>query len=168
MQVLFENNNKGIVSRDNFEWNKNDFSREFKSTKNATDFVEKFQALTSFDRVYQVVFIKEQESVQSQEALDEDRACDQSALDGQEVEKINEERPPPTKKQKMTDTIQMGNIVDSKKVGKSHVSAPRPSIPLPFTSTTLTHFATPSPSICLYLLANDCPYIFSCIIINDI
>ena len=58
MQVLFEENGRGIVSRDNFEWNKNDFSRQFKSTTDAAEFVQRFQELTVFDRVQQVVFVK--------------------------------------------------------------------------------------------------------------
>lgn len=37
-QIIFEDCRKGIVSRENFEWNKNDFSKEFKSTKNAVEF----------------------------------------------------------------------------------------------------------------------------------
>ena len=46
------------MSRSNFEWNRNDFCRHFKATKNASEFVEKWQELTTFDRVYQVVLTK--------------------------------------------------------------------------------------------------------------
>lgn len=107
-----------IVSRDNFEWNKNEFCRKFKSTKNTSEFIDKFQSLISFDRVHQVVVLNEEESVQPQETLNEDRASSQS-IGGQAIDSVaDDDIPPPAKNQKKVETIQMGNIVDSKKVGK--------------------------------------------------
>ena len=38
-QVIFEERRKGIVSRESFEWNKNDSYKEFKATKK-TEFVD--------------------------------------------------------------------------------------------------------------------------------
>lgn len=64
------------------------------------------------------MFIKEQESVQSEGTLDEDHAFNPNSLHEDAEKGDDEELPPPAKKQKKTDTIQMGNIVDSKKVGK--------------------------------------------------
>ena len=126
LQVLFESNNKGIVSRETFEWNKTDFSREFKSTSNASQFIEKFQALTTFDRVQQVVLINEvnqDDSLQSQGTVSDEDAISQN----QERSEINvgekrvndtDQLPPAKKQKKKNDSMQMGNIVDSKKVGK--------------------------------------------------
>ena len=121
MQVLFESNNKGIVCRDNLEWNKNDFSREFKSTTNASEFIEKFQALTTFDRVHQVVLTREDEepdSFQSQEDSASIISLHDRSVHVGEKRSNDPEQPTPAKKKKKTDTFQMGNAVESKKVGK--------------------------------------------------
>lgn len=122
MQVLFEDNNKGIVSRDNFEWNKNDFSREFKSTSSASEFIERFQTLTTFDRVHQVVLVNEPESFQS-ESLLEDNTSEEPEQSvevhtGEKRSNDQPEQPTPVKKKKKTDAFEVGNAVESKKVGK--------------------------------------------------
>ena len=44
------------MSRKNFEWNKNDFCQRFRNTGNATVFIAKWKALTSFDVVTQSTY----------------------------------------------------------------------------------------------------------------
>ena len=46
---------KGTVNRNNFEWNKNSFSREIKSATKASEYIPNTY---TFDRVYQVGFTK--------------------------------------------------------------------------------------------------------------
>ena len=116
MQVLFEHHGKGIVSRDTFEWNKNDFSRLFKCTSDATEFVEKFQALTFFDTVQQIVLTK---AVGDREILhSQTLPANENQREENEPETSAEDNPPPAKKQKKTHTFEMGKAVDAKKVGK--------------------------------------------------
>lgn len=90
--------------------------------------MEKFQTLTTFDRVSQVVLIidgnreGEGESNQSQIAPSEGghSSHEQDVCDDpvHEMESPEIPLPPPAKKQKKKDTFQIGNIVESKKVGK--------------------------------------------------
>jgi hypothetical protein len=124
LQVLFEGNGKGIVCRDTFEWNKSDFSREFKSTTDATQFIEKFQALTTFDRVHQVVLVNEanednpHETLSNEDAISQNQGRSEASV-GEKRSNDTEQLPPAKKlKKKNNDIMQMGNIVDSKKVGK--------------------------------------------------
>ena len=118
MQVLFEHHGKGIVSRDTFEWNKNDFSRLFKCTSDATEFVEKFQALTFFDRVQQIVTkaVGDRENLHS-----ETSPASENQQQENEPEIPAEDNPPPAKKQKKTHIFEMGKAVDAKKVGKQDI-----------------------------------------------
>ena len=44
------------MSRENFEWNKNDFCQQFRNTGDATAFIAKWKALTSFDVVTQSTY----------------------------------------------------------------------------------------------------------------
>lgn len=44
------------MSRKNFEWNKNDFCQQFRNTGDATAFIAKWKALTSFDVVTQSTY----------------------------------------------------------------------------------------------------------------
>ena len=110
LQVLFENHGKGIVSRDNFEWNKSEFSKKFRHTTNAIQFVKKFQS-----EAYQTS--RDQDEHFSSGAND--------SLEGTEARAAKRPSPteedtqhPPTKKPKKTDTCQIANNVESKKVGK--------------------------------------------------
>ena len=130
MQVLFEHHGKGIVSRNNLEWNKNNFSREFKSTTDAAEFIKKFQALTVFDRVQQVVLTKpvdEQESVQSQR-MPANENPNEHETPQDEPEISVEDHPPPAKKQKKTDTFALSNPTTSNDViSYLQVSARQPA-----------------------------------------
>ncbi len=117
-QVLFERD-KGIVNRENFEWNKNNFCREFKSVANASEFVEKFQELTVFDRVNQVVLVKAVDSEEvcpSPDMFTEAQNPNESETEAVSLERL--ETPPPAKKPKKTDVFKVGDAVESKKVGK--------------------------------------------------
>lgn len=132
-QVIFEDRRKGIINRENFEWNKNDFCKEFKSTKNAVEFVEKFQSLTTFDRVQQIVFQNllrnpHQEDPGNSQAVAEnvDPSTTSTGDDPREEETTiptddKMDQPPPAKKQKNTDPTDQKGVsedVASKKVGK--------------------------------------------------
>ena len=104
-------------------WNKNDFSREFKSTTNASQFIEKFQTLITFYRVQQVVLLNDANQDTSLQSLSDEDAISQNQ--GRSEDSVGEKRmhdngqlPIPPAKKKKNDIIQMGNIVDSKKVGK--------------------------------------------------
>lgn len=121
LQVLFESD-KGIVNRNNFEWNKNSFSREFKSTTNASEFVDKFRTLTTFDRVCQVALVSQGEHQSPNTILDGDHTShEQNTSDDGDEDRIvdDSEDPPPAKKAKKADAPlnMMGNAVNSKKVG---------------------------------------------------
>ena len=52
-QVLFSNGEKGVLSRTNFEWNKNDFSQLFRHTKNANEFIAVWRKNTTFNKITQ-------------------------------------------------------------------------------------------------------------------
>ena len=129
-QIIFEDRRKGIVSRENFEWNKNDFCKEFKSTKNAVEFVEKFQSLTTFDRVQQIVLQNLPDpppenpgNSQLEVSVPENGDPSTTRDNPQDDETTPEgdhivDEPPSAKKQKTTDLAQMGADVASKKVGK--------------------------------------------------
>ena len=120
MQVLFDHN-KGVVSLSNFEWHRNDFCRHFKATKNASEFIGKWQELTTFDRVLQVVLTKviaqdeSQDTPSSVEPAYEEQEHASVANDGAEERgKDACAQPPPAKKPKKSDTVQMVNVVESK------------------------------------------------------
>lgn len=131
--MLFEHHGRGIVSRNNFEWNKNDFSRNFKTTTNASEFVTRFQAVTTFNRVHQVVFAKlvtdQRESLLSQETLSDmnpdshDEAGPVSEFGNHAGKRPSDEAepPPPVKKSKKGDLLQMSNDVELKKVGEFRI-----------------------------------------------
>ncbi len=129
MQVLFENHGKEIVSRDNFEWNKSEFSKKFRHTTNAIQFVKKFQELTIFDRVHSIALTADGNVSEAyQTSRDQDEHFSSGAndsLEGTEARAAKRPSPteedtqhPPTKKPKKTDTCQIANNVESKKVGK--------------------------------------------------
>ena len=58
-----------LVNRQNFEWNKNSFSEEFKTTINASEFINIWQRITRLDsRTQQSVYRTETSSPESSQA----------------------------------------------------------------------------------------------------
>ena len=53
IQVLFSRGEKGVLSRNNFEWNKNDFCQLFRHTKNAQEFIDVWHEHTTFNKITQ-------------------------------------------------------------------------------------------------------------------
>ena len=51
--MLFSKGEKGILSRANFEWNKNEFCLLFRHTRNAEEFIAVWQDNTTFNKVTQ-------------------------------------------------------------------------------------------------------------------
>ena len=79
-----------------FKWNKNDFSRPFKCTSGATEYVKKFQTL---DRVQQIVLTK---AVGDREDLHSETSPASENQQENEPEIPGEDNQPPPKKQKKT------------------------------------------------------------------
>ena len=94
--------------------NKSDFSREFRQTTDAAEFVQKFQELTVFDRVQGIVLTNLVGNLESQP----DEPADGNSTDSEIHQDEPGDHPPPAKKPKKSDNLEMGKAIDEKKVGE--------------------------------------------------
>ena len=124
-QVLFSNGEKGVLSRTNFEWNKNDFSQLFRHTKNANEFIAVWRKNTTFNKITQsseplstVAAELEQDESQeeSRDELEPIILPSQSSAAKRQVKESTSQRP--AKKPCTTSSYPLDESIEAKKVGK--------------------------------------------------
>ena len=118
---MFEDRKKGIVNRENFDSTRNDFCKEFRSCSNAIDFIDKFQSLTTFDRVQQIALQKLDKAPNDNSQLSPPiNAPPDSGTSPEDPHqgRDQEDPTPPAKRVKKSDVETMGDAVATKKVGE--------------------------------------------------